>query len=627
MLAAFPGAEGFGAVSTGGRGGRVIKVTNLNASGPGSLAAACAEEGPRIVVFDVAGVIRGDVDIKHSRITIAGQTAPAPGITIEGRLRARPEPWTRLHDIVVRFLRIRPLPAKGHEGDAVQLPDTERVMLDHLSMAWANDETVDVIHASELTLQWSTLEESDLEGHDKGSGHNFGLLSAYPGSGNVSIHHNLFAHHARRSPSLTPYEKGKPADFRNNVVYDFREGLTHDGHVPRDTVNLVGNYYKRGPGSAWIAPFVFHPEGRYYTADNEVEGFGALRHGAGVDDTRPAWLKVRRTGVLVAKPAPVAPVATQPARDAMRHVLQRAGSVPRDRVTLRTIAEVETGTGTWGRRGPRAPADDWYLAGLRRESAPADADGDGMPDAWEDANGLDKRDSGDHAAVLAGEYTAIETYANERAAMLIEAQAKDTASAIVLLGASYVRSWQVHELHGRRTINRGVAGERTDAMRERFARDVIDARPQAVVIWGFLNDIHGAGDADVDAVLARTRENIAAMVRMAQQHAIRPVLATDVTIRAPAGVASAVAGWIGRLRGKRSYQERVNERVLQTNAWIRAFAREQGIVVLDLEPLLAEPDHVRRPAFATPDGTHISAAGYTEITAHAEEVLARTLNP
>ena len=204
-LPAFPGAEGFGATSLGGRGGRVMKVTNLNASGPGSLQEACAAEGPRIVVFDVAGVIRGDVAIKHPRITIAGQTAPAPGITIEGRLLSRPEPWARLHDIVVRFLRFRPRPSTGHDGDAVQLPDTERVMLDHLSLAWANDETVDIIHASEVTLQWSTLEESDVEGHAKGAGHNFGLLSAYPGSGNVSILHNLFAHHSRRSPSLSPY--------------------------------------------------------------------------------------------------------------------------------------------------------------------------------------------------------------------------------------------------------------------------------------------------------------------------------------------------------------------------------------------------------------------------------------
>jgi hypothetical protein len=125
-LPAFSGAEGFGAVAVGGRGGKVIKVTTLASSGPGSLQAACAEEGPRIVVFDVGGVIRGDVAITHSFITIAGQTAPSPGITIEGRLLARPDPFRRLNDIVVRFIRIRPAPTTGHTGDAVQLPDTGR---------------------------------------------------------------------------------------------------------------------------------------------------------------------------------------------------------------------------------------------------------------------------------------------------------------------------------------------------------------------------------------------------------------------------------------------------------------------------------------------------------------------
>lgn len=213
-LPAFPGAEGFGAVAMGGRGGKVIKVTNLNSSGPGSLQAACEAKAPRMVVFEVGGVIRGDIAIKHSYITIAGQTAPSPGITIEGRLLSRPEPWQRLHDIVVRFIRIRPPPTTGHEGDAIQLPDTERVILDHLSLSWANDEMIDVIHSSEFTLQWSTLEESDLEGHGKGVAHNYGIISAYPNSGNITIHHNLFAHQSRRSPSLTPYVPGKPSDFR-----------------------------------------------------------------------------------------------------------------------------------------------------------------------------------------------------------------------------------------------------------------------------------------------------------------------------------------------------------------------------------------------------------------------------
>jgi hypothetical protein len=413
-LPAFPGAEGFGAVAVGGRDGKVIKVTNLNSSGPGSLQAACEAKEPRIVVFEVGGVIRGDIAIKHSYITIAGQTAPSPGITIEGRLLSRPEPWQRLHDIVVRFIRIRPPPATGHEGDAIQLPDTERVILDHLSLSWANDEMIDVIHSSEFTLQWSTLEESDPTGHGKGVAHNYGIISAYPNSGNISIHHNLFGHQSRRSPSLTPYEPGKPGDFRNNVVYNFREGLTHDGHVPQEALNLIGNYYKRGLNSETIIPFTFIPAGRYYVAGNFIHGVGLIEELLEERARHPAWLKVTRKGTFLADPAPVAPVKTHSAREAYQRVLNQAGCFPRDRVTSRTLQEVTQGTGTWGRNAPAAPSDDWYLAELQRNSPPLESDGDGIPDEWEDAHGLNKADPQDHNLVLPSAYTAIESYINEK---------------------------------------------------------------------------------------------------------------------------------------------------------------------------------------------------------------------
>lgn len=422
-LPAFPGVEGFGAIAVGGRGGKVIKVTNLNAYGPRSLQAACEDRGPRIVVFEVGGVIRSDIAIKHPYITIAGQTAPSPGITIEGRLLSRPEPWQRLHDIVVRFIRIRPRPTTGHAGDAVQLPDTERVILDHLSISWANDEMIDIIHSSEFTLQWSTIEESDLEGHGKGGAHNFGIISAYPQSGNISIHHNLFAHHSRRSPSLTPYVPGKPGDFRNNVIYNFREGLTHDGHVPQEAINLIGNYYKRGPNSKQIIPFAFHPKGHYYLADNFVEGICSIDHLLDGRESIPAWLTMSRKGVFLAEPVAVAPVETHPAREAYQQVLNRAGCFPRDRVTNRTIREVAEGTGNWGRNAPAAPSDEWYFAGLMKRKPLADSDGDGIPDEWEDANGLDKWDNQDYNQVLPSGYTAIESFINEKASTLVNTHA------------------------------------------------------------------------------------------------------------------------------------------------------------------------------------------------------------
>lgn len=419
-LPAFPDAEGFGAGAVGGRGGRVIKVTNLDGSGPGSLQAACEAPGPRIVVFEVGGVIRGDIFIKHSHITIAGQTAPSPGITIQGRLLSGPDPWARLHDIIVRFIRVRPLPTTGHTGDAVQLPDTERVILDHLSLSWANDETIDICHSSEFSIQWCTIEESDTEGHAKGGMHNFGIISAYPNSGNISIHHNLFAHQSRRSPSLTPYVPGKPGDFRNNVVYNFREGLTHDGHVPQEAINFIGNYYKRGPNSETIIPFAFHPKGRYYLEGNFVDGVGIVGDRGAQQVGLPAWVKLNRTWTRLDQPAAVAPVATHSAAAAYKSVMNQAGCFPRDRVTTRMISEVAEGTGKWGRNAPAAPGDDWFITGLKQAAPLADTDDDGIPDEWEDAQGLDKLNGSDSNRILASGYTAIEEYVNQRAKLLVE---------------------------------------------------------------------------------------------------------------------------------------------------------------------------------------------------------------
>lgn len=414
---AFPGAEGFGAASVGGRGGRVIKVTHLGSSGPGSFAAAAAAQGPRIVVFGVAGVIRGDVEIRYPNITIAGESAPAPGITLEGRLRALPARDERLHDVIVRFLRIRPPRQHGAGGDALQLPKSDRVIIDHVSLSWANDELIDIIHSADVTVQWCTLEESDPYGHAKGEGHNYGLISAYPGSGNVSIHHNLFAHQSRRSPSLSP--QAGPAEFRNNVVYNFSQGLTHDGHTPRAPIYLIGNYYKRGP-SAWrIRPFEFKAEASYYLAGNFIEGLGELGEPRRDYPGFRPWLRLRPGGGVVEREVGLPGVATDSAATAYRHVLERAGAFPRDRVTRRTIDEVRRGEGGWGRHAPPRPSDEWFLLDLSTEAPVPDGDGDGMDDRWEREHGLDPRDSTDHARVLDSGYTAIEAYLDQRARLLL----------------------------------------------------------------------------------------------------------------------------------------------------------------------------------------------------------------
>jgi len=418
-LPAFPGAEGFGAIAIGGRGGKVIKVTNLKSSGPGSLQEACETEGHRIVVFEVGGVIHGDVAIRHPYITIAGQTAPSPGITVEGRLLARPKDKSRLHDIVVRFIRFRPLPTTGSSGDTVQLPKSERIILDHLSLSWANDETIDIIFSSEVTVQWCAIEESDPTGHSKGVPHNFGILSAYEGSGNISLHHNLFAHHYRRCPSLSPQVPAKPGDFRNNLLYDCLGGLAHDGHTPKSGINMIGNYYKKGPSSERLYPFGFIDAGRYYVEGNYIEGIGEIGDPRDESVQFPRWIQYNRDGKKLTAPAKVAPIVTHSAQEAYRLVLAYAGCRPQDRVSLRTIEEVKTLTGKWARNAPLKPSDEWYLEGLQYDKSPVDSDNDAMPDAWEEANGCDKTDDSDYNKVMPSGYTAIEEYINERGEQLI----------------------------------------------------------------------------------------------------------------------------------------------------------------------------------------------------------------
>ncbi len=411
-LPAFPGAEGFGAGSIGGRGGEVIKVTKLSARGPGSLQAACSAEGPRIVVFNLSGVIPGDVVIEHGRISIMGQTAPGAGITIAGMLSTRYNPPEPIDDVVVRFLRVRPTGVRGSSGDAVQFSQARRVVLDHVSCSWACDETIDVYSARDVTVQWCSIEESAIAGHPEGR-HNFGLISGPQGE-RVSIHHNLFAHHARRCPAIA----NGPADVRNNVVYNFRDGLSHEGHKPNDRgFNLIGNYYKRGPSDPKIFPFCFRGDVSYYLRDNFIEGVGIIQDPWAEADKLPGLKYYARQGRKAAAEFPVPKVCTHRPQAAYELVLQKAGCFPRDVVTRRIVREVRTGTGAWGR-----PGAEQLMQGLQAKRPPKDTDQDGMPDAWEEAHGLDAHDGSDHRKLTKSGYTAIEAYSHELAAQRLSAE-------------------------------------------------------------------------------------------------------------------------------------------------------------------------------------------------------------
>ena len=439
-LAAFPGAEGWGAVSQGGRGGRVIKVTNLNASGPGSLAEACTSRGPRIIVFEVSGVIRGDIRITHPYVTIAGQTAPGAGVTIEGVVSSYD---FGVHDIIIRHLRVRPRRATGAGGDCLQLgglgpneTGTYNIMLDHLSLSWGNDEIIDLYHAHDVTVQWCSVEESDDQGHSKGA-HNYGLISAAKDNGAVSVHHNLWAHHARRVPCMAPYRENAANDFCNNVIYNCRGGYVEDGHGVRakSPVNLFKNYYRRGPDTEGrIYPYALSPNMRYYVRDNFFEGWGYQGHprhwtwGGRPPNGAPRWVQFNNNGQELQEPAETPDIEVVDPKEAFQRVLAEAGCWPRDRVSQRTIEEVKSKSGSWGRNAPLEPSDAWFLEGLKPTNPASDSDGDGIPDHWERSHNLDFTNPNDAAGIVnAGQstgdrhlgYSYIEYYINDLADRLV----------------------------------------------------------------------------------------------------------------------------------------------------------------------------------------------------------------
>lgn len=426
-IAAFPGAEGHGALSVGGRGGRVIKVTTLAGKGPGSLDEALRANGPRIVVFDVSGVIRGDFLITEPNITVAGQTAPGAGITIEGTLYTRFTKASNVGNVTLRFLRVRvpPVPPMSTETlDAVRILGADRAIVDHVSASWAADETTGSPESVNVTYQWCSAEESALQGHRERL-HNYGMKGAgYPWG---FIHHNLMAHHSNRNPSAT-------AHVINNVAYDFRRGFVMDQAPPPPDLyyasNVIGNYYKAGPSEPNIQPMLLKKNTAYFIADNFIHGTGLVRDVWKEADKHPG-LKVNvAVGKRLARPRPhpYFPVTIHSVQRACELVLAHAGCLPRDCVSRRTIREFKDGTGRWGRNAPEKPSDEWYLDGLKPGKPEPDSDSDGMPDRWEQSLGLNPRDAADAAKVVpkraspadrhAG-YTYIEFYINELADNLI----------------------------------------------------------------------------------------------------------------------------------------------------------------------------------------------------------------
>ena len=444
-LPAFPGAEGFGAVASGGRGGEVYKVTTLSPTGTGSLQWALDQAGPRIIVFAVSGVIDGDIRIPHGDVTIAGQTAPGAGITILGHLYT--QFGTSFGNIIIRHLRVRPpdpdaqWPSNQH--DSIQFSTNHTIMLDHIDASHGADETIDLWGgATDVTLQWSALTYPI---YDPGNGwtHNTGIINhrpcedsdscdaSDPPGGKISIHHNFFAHARNRTPALST----GPADVVNNVTYNGREGFVHHNIAGGD-FNIVGNVYLEG-SSISIAPFWFDPENsstpiptRYWVWDNWVEDPGRFVGRVDNPFTTPNFDDLYTfycCGITAGQfnsqghfdfsshPGYV-PVSTDSASVTIDRILARVGAFPRDIVNRWAVEDLQTRTGAWANRRP----GNW-LDGLTPGTPPTDGDDDGMADSWELDRGLDPTDGSDHSTVMASGYTAIEEYINELAEELIPA--------------------------------------------------------------------------------------------------------------------------------------------------------------------------------------------------------------
>lgn len=395
---AFPGAEGCGAEASGGRGGRVIAVTNLNESGPGSFREAIESNGPRIVVFHVSGTIEGSYRLKNDDITIAGQTAPGDGICIRGALGLSSS------NVILRYLRVRADPGVG-EVDAITCRGEKDIILDHVSASWSSDEILSIYHNDNVTIQWCVISEACVkykEGED--TGHRFGGIW---GNNHGTYHHNLIAHNDSRNPRWASGAGFN--DYRNNVVYNWGYNSSYGGEAEQEgnparnftTINMVANYCKPGPATlANVARRIAEPGadkqggvGSWHVSGNHITGFPEV--------TADNWLgmdgdKYRKLD----QPWDAMPIREESPEAAFESVLSQAGcSLPwRDAVDMRIMAEVRAGTADCGTNGLlKTPADAGGWPELNSLPAPTDSDGDGMPDEWEAKHQFDPHNAADGA--------------------------------------------------------------------------------------------------------------------------------------------------------------------------------------------------------------------------------------
>ncbi|MGN6371098.1 MAG: pectate lyase family protein [Phycisphaerae bacterium] len=454
---AFPTAEGYGRFAIGGRGGRVIEVTNLEDSDegqppiPGSYRAAIEATGPRTVVFRVSGVIflKRPCPIFHPYITVAGQTAPGDGICI-----ANYSAGLATHDAIVRFIRVR-VGDKSHKAmDGLGLGYSDDSIIDHCSISWAMDEGTSSRGGHNITFQWNVISEMlqhayHYNAHDRAKFETHAFAGSI--SGDIgSFHHNLLAHCTDRNWSLAGGldQAGHYAgrlDIRDNVVYNWTARTT-DGGVK--DLDYVDNYYKPYPQQTKCVDWLLRLDPindawgkeRIYMAGNVMEGFNYDNDNWVAFDQNKKEKRSRDQiiqMVRVNKPLYPSYITEESARSAYPRVLANAGATlpKRDVIDERIVREVRTGTvdyegakgKTWNPPSPNFPgiidsqtdvhdADNSPVAPwpeYKTYNVLKDSDRDGMPDDWEVAHGLNPKDASDENGDYNGDgYTNLEKYLN-----------------------------------------------------------------------------------------------------------------------------------------------------------------------------------------------------------------------
>jgi hypothetical protein len=450
---AFPGAEGYGKYTTGGRGGRVIEVTNLSdknkygATVAGSLRAALATSGtdPITIVFKVSGIIKLADVIKCSRpnITLAGQTAPGDGICI-----SQEKIQLSGNNVIIRYLRFRVGDVLQVSEPCLDIENCSNIIVDHCSLSWAVEENMDNYDTRFTTVQWCVLSEALYNSYNSKGARSY---AAQWGGQYASYHHNLLASCYHRSPRINGCQSNDTVslvDFRNNVIFNwsgnssgiyggeyeqlYPDSITNVKLGAGSFNNFVNNYYKPGPASQ-SAPYLAVPS--YVRSGDTAVGYGKWYFNGnylyGSDSvTEDNWKGVSAdkvgsiSNIKVDNEFTVSSITTQTAAEAYALVLDSAGAIrpKRDAVDTRVIGvvtgdSVAVGGATLGTStgiiDSQTDVGGWPTYRTpETDLIPADTDSDGMPDKWETANGLDPTDSTDRNIVGTDGYTNLEHYLN-----------------------------------------------------------------------------------------------------------------------------------------------------------------------------------------------------------------------